>query len=115
MGMLFDNPPRRKNKALLLDITTANLCVSSNLENIARNAGKQLVDRVERKKDRYRGSFPATCSLLSLVMPTSGETSSAVHALINEPAIRQVKHRSKINSNKSQHLAEGTEIARLRR
>ena len=36
---LFDNHPRRKNKALLLDITIVNSCASSNLENAARYAG----------------------------------------------------------------------------
>ena len=36
---LFDNHPRRKKKALLLDITIVNPCVSSNLENAARHAG----------------------------------------------------------------------------
>ena len=33
---LFDNHPRLKNKALLLDITIVNSCASSNLENAAR-------------------------------------------------------------------------------
>ena len=32
-----------------------------------------------------------------------------------ELAIRQVQHRSETHSNESQHLAEGTEVARLRR
>ena len=38
-----------------------------------------------------------------------------MHALIKELAIRRVEHRSETNSNESQHLAEGTEVARLRR
>ena len=40
-----------------------------------------------------------------------------MHALFEELliAIRQVEHRSEIHSNESQHLAEGTEVARLRR
>ena len=38
-----------------------------------------------------------------------------VHALIKEFAIRRVQHRSETYSNESQHLAEGTEVARLRR
>ena len=37
-----------------------------------------------------------------------------MHALIKELAIRRVQHRSE-TSNESQHLAEGTEVARLRR
>ena len=40
---------------------------------------------------------------------------SDVHALIKELAIRRIKHRLEICSKKSQHLAEGTKVARLRR
>ena len=42
-----------------------------------------------------------------------GEVGSDVHALIKELAIRRVQHRSETHSNESQHLAEGTEVARL--
>ena len=38
-----------------------------------------------------------------------------MHALIKELAIRRVQHRSETYSNESQHLAEGTEVTRLRR
>ena len=38
-----------------------------------------------------------------------------MHALIKELANRRVEHRSETHSNESQHLAEGTEVARLRR
>ena len=37
-----------------------------------------------------------------------------MHALIKELAIRRVDHRLEIHSNEFQHLAEGTEVARLR-
>ena len=47
-------------------------------------------------------------------MSTCGDVGSDVHALIKELAIRRVQHRSEA-SNESQHLAEGTEVARLRR
>ena len=114
-GALFDNHPRLKNKALLLDITIVNPCASSNLGNAARHVGKHLADAVERKKNKHRGSFPATYSLLPLAMQTYGEVGSDVHALIKELAIRRVQHRSETYSNESQHLAEGTEVARLRR
>ena len=50
VSALFDNHPRRKNKALLLGITIVNPCTSSNLENVAHHAGKYLADAVERKK-----------------------------------------------------------------
>ena len=113
-GALFDNHPRLKNKALLLDITIVNPCAGSNLGNAARHLGKHLADVVERKKNQYRGSFPPTYSLLPLAMLTCGDVGSDVHALIKELAIRRVQHRSDY-SNESQHLAEGTEVARLRR
>ena len=114
-GALFDNHPRLKNRALLLDITIVNPCAGSNLGNAARLVGKHLADAVERKKNKYRGLFPATYSLLPLAMSTCGDVGSDVHALIKELAIRRVQHRSEISSNKSQHPAEGTEVARLRR
>ena len=114
-GVLFDNHPRLKNKALLLDITIVNPCAGSTLGNVARLAGKHLADTVERKKNKYRSSFPATYSLLPLAMSTCGEVSSDLHALIKELAIRRVQHRSETHSNESQHLAEGTEVANLRR
>ena len=114
-GAIFDNHPRLKNKALLLGITIVNPCASSNLGNAARHVGKHLADAVERKKNKYRGSFPATYSLLPLAMSTCGEVGSDVHALIKELAIRRVQRRSETYSNESQHLAEGTEVARLRR
>ena len=113
-GALFDNHPRLKNRALLLDITIVNPCAGSNLGNAARHVGNHLADAVERKKNKYRGSFPATYSLLPLTMSTRGDVGSDVHALIKELAIRRVKHRSE-TSNESQHLAERTEVARLRR
>ena len=106
---------RLKNKALLLDITIVNPCAGSNLGNAARHVGKHLADAVERKKNKYRGSFLATYSLLPLAMSTCGDVRSDVHALIKELTIRRVQHRSETYSNESQHLAEGTEVARLRR
>ena len=48
-------------------------------------------------------------------MSTCGDVGSDVHALIKELAIRRVQRRSKTYSNESHHLAEGTEVARLRR
>ena len=112
-GVLFDNHPRLKNKALLLDITIVNPCAGSNLGNAARLVGKHLADAIERKKNKYRGSFPATYSVLPLALSTCGEVGSDVHAFIEELAISRVQHRSETHSNESQHLAEGTEVARL--
>ena len=48
-------------------------------------------------------------------MSTCGDVGSDVHALIQELAIRRVQRRSETYSNESQRLAEGTEVARLRR
>ena len=114
-GALFDNHPRLKNKAHLLDITIVNPCAGFNLGNAARHVGKHLADAVERKKNKYQGSFPATYSLLPLAMSTCSDVGSDVHALIKELAIRRVQHRSETYSNESQHLAKGIEGARLRR
>ena len=83
-GALFDNHPRLKNKALLLDITIVNPCADSDLGNAARHVGKHLDDAVERKKNKYRGSFPATYSLLPLAVSTCGDVGSDVHALIKD-------------------------------
>ena len=114
-GALFDNHPRLKNKALLLDINIVNPCAGSNLGNAARHLGKHLADVVERKKKKFPGSFPATYSLLPLAMSTCCEVGSDMQALIKELAIRRVQHRSETHSNESQHLAERTEVARLQR
>ena len=114
-GGLFENHPRPKNKALLLDITIVNPCAGSNLGNTARHVEQHPADAVGRKKSKYRGSFPATYCLFPLAMPTCGKVGSGVHALIKELAIRRVEYRSETHSNESQHLAEGTEVARLRR
>ena len=54
-------------------------------------------------------------SPLPLAMSTCGEVVSDVHALIKELAIRRVEYGSETHSNESQHLVEGTEVARLRR
>ena len=51
----------------------------------------------------------------SLAMSTCGDVGSDVHALIKELAIRRVQHRSETYSNEFQRLAEGTEVACLRR
>ena len=48
-------------------------------------------------------------------MSTSGEVGPDVHALIKELAIRRAKNSSEVHSEESRRLAEGTEIARLRR
>ena len=82
VGALFDNYPRLKNKVLLLDISTINTCAGSNLGVVARHVEKHLVDAIERKKNNYPVSFPATYSLLPHVMSTCGEAGSDVHALI---------------------------------
>ena len=82
-GALFGNHPRLKNKAPLLDIAIVNPCAGSSLGNAACHVGKHLADAVERKKNKYRGSFSATYSLLPLAMSTCGEVGSDVHVLIN--------------------------------
>ena len=78
----------------------------------ACHAGKYLADAIERKKNKYRGSFSAIYYLHHLAMSTCGEVRPDVHVLIKELAIRRVEHRSETHSNES---AEGTEVARRRR
>ena len=112
VGAHFGNHSRLKNKALLLDITIVNPCAGSNMGNAARHVGKHLADAV-KKKNKYRGSFPATYSLLPLAMFTCGEIGSDVHTLINELAIRRVEYRAETHFNEYQHLVEGTEVSRL--
>ena len=67
---------------------------------------------------RMTGSDCAVmCNLINTHTHTHtpcGEVGSYVRAL-KELAIRRVEHRSETHSNESQHLAEGTEVARLRR
>ena len=65
-GALFDNDPRHNGKSLLLDLTIGNPYASSNLEGAVRQTGKHLADTVERKKNKYRGSFPAIYSRIML-------------------------------------------------
>ena len=106
-GALFNNDPRHKGKTLLLDLTFVNPCVSSNLEGTARQTGKHLAEVVERKKNKYRGSFPATYSLLPLAMSTCGELGPDMHALIKELAHRRVNYSPELHSEVSRRLAEG--------
>ena len=92
---------------MLLDLTIVNPCVSSNLEGAARQTGKHLADAVERKKNKYRGSFLATDSLLPLAMSTCGELDPEAHALIKELAHRRVNYSSEFHSEESRRLATG--------
>ena len=71
-----------------------------------------LINTHTHTHNKYRGSFPATYSLLPLAMSTCDDIGLDVHALIKELAIRRVQHRSETFSNESQHLAEGAEVAR---
>ena len=83
-GALLDNHPRRKNKGILLDITIVGPSNSSSLENAARHTGNHLAEAVEQNKNKYSGSFPASHSLIPLVMTSCGEIGSDVYALFKE-------------------------------
>ena len=48
-------------------------------------------------------------------MSTCGDVGSDVHALIKELAIKRVERNPGVHVEEARHLAEGTEIARLRR
>ena len=65
-GALFDNHPRRKKKALVLDITILNPCASFNLE-AARHGGKHLAAQSSGRKTSIGARSPLpTPSFLSL-------------------------------------------------
>ena len=103
-GERFVSNRRLKEQAPLLDITTVNPCVSSNLDNAARHAGKQLAHAVQRKNNRYRGSFPAAYSLFLLAMSTCGKAGPDVRALIKELVIRHIEHRSEMHSERGPRI-----------
>ena len=69
---------------------------------------------VQFNKHTHTHTYTQT-RLLPLAVSTCGEVGPDVHAFMKELAIRRVEHRSATYSNESQHLAEGTEGARLRR
>ena len=102
-GALFRGNPRLKNKALLLDLTIVNPCVSTNLANATCQPGKHFTDVVKRKKNKYRGSFSATYSLLHHTMSTCGEVGSDVYALIKELVIKRVKRNPGIHLVEARH------------
>ena len=72
-----------------------------------------LADPVELKKNKHRGSFPATYSLLPLAMSTCDEVGSNVYVLIKELAIGRVENRSEIHSDESRRVMKETKVARL--
>ena len=48
---LFDSRLRRKSKVLLLEITIGSPYISSNLENVARRAGKHFTGVFKRNNN----------------------------------------------------------------
>ena len=113
VGALLDSHHRRKNKVLLFDITIVNPCASFNLESEACHTRTHHADAIEGTKNKYLGSSPVTYSLVRVAMSTYCEADSDVHALLLDLGIRRVQHKPEMHSNESQHLAEGTEVARL--
>ena len=82
-GALFDSDPRHKDKALLLDLTIVNPCVSTNLENTARQAGKSPRRRSRAEEKLVSGLVPRYLRPFFLFpMSTSGEVGPDVHVLI---------------------------------
>lgn len=74
--------PHIRGNALLLDLTIVNPCVFSNLENATPQTGKRLTDTNEGKKNTCLGLVPATYSLFSLAVSTSGDLGQNMLALI---------------------------------
>ena len=110
----FHSHLRRKNKALLSNITLVNSCASSYPESVARHAGKHLAGEVESKNNTGRGSIIATYFLLPITWSTCVEAGSDVHTHIKEINITRVEHGLEVPSNDSRNLAEATPVARLR-
>ena len=72
-GALFGCKFDRKDKELLLDIAIVRLCVSSNLNDVARHAGKYLVNAIEWKINKEWGSFLPIYSIFLFAMMTRGD------------------------------------------
>ena len=98
VGALLSNHPRRKNKALLPELPSSTLVPAIIWRIIHATQKKHLATAIKLKKNKYRGSFPATYSLLPLAISSSGEADSDVRTLIKEPAIRQLDHTSEIDA-----------------
>jgi len=81
-GALFSDDPLHEGKTLLLDITIVNFCVSTDFKTAVRQTENPLTDEVERKKNKYRGSLPATYPFLHLSMWTYGDLGADVYAVI---------------------------------
>ena len=82
-------------------IIIVNPSTSSIQDNTARREENHLTNPIEREKNEYRGSFPATFSLLPLAISTCGEIPLDVHVLIEGLSIRRVEYGSEIHSNES--------------
>ena len=70
-------------------MTGPDCAVMCNLINTHTHTHTHTHTRTHAHTNKYRGSFPATYSLLPLAMSPCGEVGSDVHALIKELAINQ--------------------------
>ena len=112
-GAFFDNHPRLKKKARLLDITIVDPFAGFNLENAARHVEKPPYRRSRAKEKQVLGLVPRR-----LLPPSSCYVDmwlgwfrrASLHR--GARAIRRVEHRSETQPN---DLAEGTEVARPQR
>lgn len=104
--------PCIKTGSSSLDHTIVNSCISRNLGSVTRQTGNYLTDALERKKNKFRGSFHVIYSLFHLAMSTCGKRALEAHALIENIAHRRVYYRSELLSGVSRGLAEGEKVER---
>ena len=115
-GELFGSQPQRKDKALLLDITTANPCASAPNWIMQRAMQETPHRRSQAEEEQVSVLVRPYKTLIPLLIAMSacGEAGPDVHALIRELGIRRVQQSSEIHSDESRHMVEGTEVICLR-
>ena len=118
-GVLFAKDEVRQGKALLLDLTVTNPCAPSRIGRELQQAGRTIADATETKHQKYRGTFPATYTLVPLVVSTTGALGPDLHALLREMAGRLADRADAVGSAATtpqvHKLVVGREMARLRR
>ena len=86
-------PDTRAWRYYLISPSSTFLCVSTDVKIAARQTEKHLTDEVEREKNKYRVSLPATYPFLNL--------GADVYALIKKLARRHVNYSSGLHPEKS--------------
>ena len=112
---LFRGHRRREDRHLLLDLTVVNPCAPSNLDREVTRPGVALAEAAKRKHNKYRGTFPATYTLVPLAISMCGTLGADTQALIKAMAVRRVDLTGTALTGQARAAAEGRETAHLRR